>query len=1132
MNKSTIAKFMAISVAAHLSVASAHATALTIQNYSFENTANSGPLNNVWQTVHYGNAGMSIDAWTTVMTGSGANGTYLVNTPTGFPDGVQALTATMWYGTSTATTTYSGASIGMFSPGCSYTLKMAVAETNHLPGNFTLNLLDNGSVIATRTVSLNGAGWQDLTVTASSGYTVGDQIGISFVFDNTGAGSGTQFNADNVRLDVSIPQIWDAGVNSNWDTTTANWSGTVWTNGTSAAFGATGVGSVNLGPGITADSLTFDTAGYTLAGGTLGLSGTSAITANADVTITSALAGSQGLAVYGTATLTLAGSNTYSGATTVNQGTLAIGGAPGTASLAVAPGAALAVAGTGTVGQLTLAGTLAMAAGSYLNLDLGGSGAGDCIHLTGSYVAPAGAVKINVNALAGFGAGTYTVLTGASGLSASSFVINSTPQGYACVLAANNGTLTLTCFESVPIRILPLGDSITYGAGGDANLGGYRSPLYTALTAAGYQVNFIGTSTENSSLMEQPHHEGHPGWVISQIASNISGWLATVDNPDVVLLHIGTNDIGSDFANAINRLDDLITQIATLRPYAHIIVTNLMERFGDTQIPTLFNPYVQAKVDAQAALGRRVTFLDMHAAVPLANMPDGLHPNQTGYNLMANAWLPAIQAVCGPLGDAAAPGIAGAAGAADRTHVAVTFSKPVTDAAATVANFALSGGLSISSAVLDASRRVVTLTTSAQTGGTTYTVTVNGVVDRTAAANPLPANSTATFQPALVRGYANNVPESAAYSLVYSLDIADASIFNAAVPYAVDNHASAGPFSRVAYYLELEAPGGTLQYVWASMNAFTTDAGKIGVPSTASGAVFQQPVSGMNVVSNSAGVVTGTGLTGNLEFWPTNYATNNGAGVVGASDATFDFGDTRLDSGSYGSMQLHNPAAAQTVFAFNNWGGSGSTGDLGIGNFAGTNPDWTFANNANGYSIKTLQVLILPQAAAPADLSATAGNGQVALAWSASPGATGYNVKRSTVNGSGYVTIVSNTTATSYIDSSAANWTTYYYVVSAVNAGGEGANSAQASAQPQSPPISATEVAASSTISISGNTASLAFAASVVGHTYQLQTSESLATGTWTDYGPPQAGSGAALVFALPYDPSAPKRFYRVQIRQ
>ena len=88
---------------------------------------------------------------------------------------------------------------------------------------------------------------------------------------------------------------------------------------------------------------------------------------------------------------------------------------------------------------------------------------------------------------------------------------------------------------------------------------------------------------------------------------------------------------------------------------------------------------------------------------------------------------------------------------------------------------------------------------------------------------------------------------------------------------------------------------------------------------------------------------------------------------------------------------------------------------------------------------------------APTGLAATAGNAQVALTWTASSGATGYNVKRSTTSGSGYATIGSPT-GTSYTDTTAANGSTYYYVVSATNIIGEGANSSEVNATPSLPP--------------------------------------------------------------------------------
>ena len=98
---------------------------------------------------------------------------------------------------------------------------------------------------------------------------------------------------------------------------------------------------------------------------------------------------------------------------------------------------------------------------------------------------------------------------------------------------------------------------------------------------------------------------------------------------------------------------------------------------------------------------------------------------------------------------------------------------------------------------------------------------------------------------------------------------------------------------------------------------------------------------------------------------------------------------------------------------------------------------------------------------APASLTATAGNGQVVLSWSASAGASSYNVKRSLVSGGPYAAVTSVTT-TNYTDTGLTNGTTYYYVVTASNAAGESGNSPQKSATPNpAPPSAPTNLTAS-----------------------------------------------------------------------
>ncbi|MEA3150973.1 MAG: hypothetical protein QOD56_1912, partial [Gammaproteobacteria bacterium] len=94
-------------------------------------------------------------------------------------------------------------------------------------------------------------------------------------------------------------------------------------------------------------------------------------------------------------------------------------------------------------------------------------------------------------------------------------------------------------------------------------------------------------------------------------------------------------------------------------------------------------------------------------------------------------------------------------------------------------------------------------------------------------------------------------------------------------------------------------------------------------------------------------------------------------------------------------------------------------------------------------------------AAVPTGLVAAAGVSRVNMIWVASTGAATYNVKRSTATGGPYTTIGSTTSA-SYTDSNLTNGTTYYYVVSAVNATGESANSAEANATPVAPDVTVT----------------------------------------------------------------------------
>lgn len=205
------------------------------------------------------------------------------------------------------------------------------------------------------------------------------------------------------------------------------------------------------------------------------------------------------------------------------------------------------------------------------------------------------------------------------------------------------------------------------------------------------------------------------------------------------------------------------------------------------------------------------------------------------------------------------------------------------------------------------------------------------------------------------------VPESKDYELLYAYDLTRQE--QNPSPFEDRRGQIRGAVERVGYFLELRQHGQPAKWVFVSMEPFTDDLGKLGVPIAASKARFQTTVKNMNVLSSESSVTTGSGLEGNIEFWPNNYGPANAAGVPNASAEIWDFGDEVVQQeDGYGSMQVHNAAARQTIFAFNNWK-AGPGADIGIGN---SNPDanpqrtldWTFNGNAHQYTVRQLKVLV------------------------------------------------------------------------------------------------------------------------------------------------------------------------------
>jgi len=213
-------------------------------------------------------------------------------------------------------------------------------------------------------------------------------------------------------------------------------------------------------------------------------------------------------------------------------------------------------------------------------------------------------------------------------------------------------TVTPACTpaQQTKLKIMPLGDSITYGEG-ILGYGGYRNLLGALLASDGYTIDFVGSQRSAEDILPDPDNEGHPGWKISSIKSGIDaeGWLETYQ-PDIILLHIGTNDLISsndlrygNLAYAPDNLSALLDDILARLPKTHIIVAQIIStRKGPDSNHLIYNGAVPNIV---ASKGERVSLVDMQNILSKSDFSSFYHPSPKGYDKMAHAWRSAILAL-------------------------------------------------------------------------------------------------------------------------------------------------------------------------------------------------------------------------------------------------------------------------------------------------------------------------------------------------------------------------------------------------------------------------------------------------------------------------------------------------------
>jgi lysophospholipase L1-like esterase len=209
-----------------------------------------------------------------------------------------------------------------------------------------------------------------------------------------------------------------------------------------------------------------------------------------------------------------------------------------------------------------------------------------------------------------------------------------------------------------PIRIMPLGDSLTLGYGetpSDNLITGYRQPLYQSLINADHYIDFKGSVYAGQSVVPlfDFDHEGHGGWGAKRerppygggVAPYVQG-LLTAYPLDIVLLHIGTNDI-SDSAENPNDVMEILSNIDLVSQDITVILARIISRTdGKALQTTQFNNAVEAAARTRIANGDKIIIVNQESALNYSlDMWDALHPNNAGYGKMATVWFNALHGI-------------------------------------------------------------------------------------------------------------------------------------------------------------------------------------------------------------------------------------------------------------------------------------------------------------------------------------------------------------------------------------------------------------------------------------------------------------------------------------------------------
>lgn len=154
--------------------------------------------------------------------------------------------------------------------------------------------------------------------------------------------------------------------------------------------------------------------------------------------------------------------------------------------------------------------------------------------------------------------------------------------------------------------------------------------------------------SRRSGTFEHNAHEGWRGFRIDQIETKARLSVPKL-RPSVFTINAGSNDClqGHKLSEASKRLDDLLEFLWQASPGSTVVLSSLLvHRDRETELRIrAYNRQVEVMVQSKALAGEKIVFVDMHGCDgPRVDdlVEDGTHPNDAGYQKMADIWLGGI----------------------------------------------------------------------------------------------------------------------------------------------------------------------------------------------------------------------------------------------------------------------------------------------------------------------------------------------------------------------------------------------------------------------------------------------------------------------------------------------------------